>query len=253
MARILFAVIVASFCIGGCAQTMKIKANPTASQRILYENGKEVLVSQKKSMLAVAALSGVIKSNQRPKFIITYFNGTSFPINFSTENISAIINGLQVKIFTFDELVEEIERNRRSQALTAALVGASQTMNASSGKQYHSGSYNTNYYGSGGSGYGYGTYSGTTYDPAASAQAQAVIQAQTMSNINNANAAASNSLSEIERTILRKQTVMPQNWHGGYVVLQKLPLHELNNKLNILISIDDETHMFEYNIVESGR
>ncbi|MCM2358112.1 MAG: hypothetical protein NDI77_08180 [Geobacteraceae bacterium] len=253
MFRLLFALIVAGFCINGCAQTMKIKANPTAGQRSIYENGKELLVSQKKSLLAVAPLTGATKSNQRPKFIISYFNGASIPLNFSTENIAAVLNGLQIKIFTFEELAEEIERNRRSQALTAALVGASQMINASSGMQYHSGSYNTSYYGSGGAGYGYGTYSGTTYDSTAAAQAQAVIQAQTMSNINNANATASNALSDIERTILKKQTVMPQNWHGGYVALQRLPLRESENKLTIVIKVDDENHVFEYEIVNADR
>lgn len=245
MVRIIFVVYVACF-ISGCAQTMKIKANPAAGQQIVYENGKELIVSKKVSAFAVASLTGTIKSNQRPKFIITYFNGASVPLNFSTENISAIFNGDKARIYTFEELVEEIESNRRSQAISAALVGASQIMNASSGTQYHSGSFNTNYYSSGGSGYGYGTYSGTTYDPTAAAQAQAVIKSQTMSNINSSNAYAANALNEIDRTILRAHTVMPQQFHGGYIVLQKLQLQGSENKLNIVISIDNESHVFDY-------
>lgn len=248
MIRIIF-IVCAAYFVSGCAQTMKIKANPTAGQQIVYENGKELIVSKKVSALAVASLTRTIKSNQRPRFIITYFNGASVPLNLSTENILATFNGYKAKIYTYEELVEEIESNRRSQALSAALVGASQMMNAS-GTQYHSGSYNTNYYGSGGSGYGYGTYSGTTYDPTAAAQAQAVIQSQTMSNINSANTSAANALNELDRVILRAQTVMPQQYHGGYIVLQKLPVNKTENKLSLVINTDNESHTFNY-IIET--
>lgn len=230
-----------------CSTSATLRATPAANQNVIYEKGSEVLLSRNKSIVAVAAVSNIYNNKEMPSFVITYYNGTSSPLNFSTENISAMINGHFVKVLTIEDMASIMEKQRRSEALTAALIGASQMINSASGMQYHSGTFDSNYYGSYGSGYVSGNYSGTTYDPAAAAQAQAIIQSQTNASIESINAAASNRVNEMRGSYLLHQTVMPNEWYGGRITLDRLRLDKENNELIIVINAGNEVHIFQYN------
>ena len=119
------------------------------------------------------------------------------------------------------------------------------------GRSYTHGTYSTNSYGSRGyAGSSYGTYSGYTYDPAAAAQAQAAANAQTAQSFQNLNAAANAAVSDLSRTILKKETVTPNEWHGGYIRLQQPA--ELSNTISLMVTFGGEEHSFQFtqNVVQ---
>lgn len=131
--------------------------------------------------------------------------------------------------------------------MAVALNGAAQSINAANaGNTYHSGTYNTSYYGNntGYIGSGYGSYSGYSYNPAASFQAQAAVNAQTQASMANIEAQTANSLNELSATILKKSTVFPQSIYGGYITLEKLPAPETTSEIVIKISFAGEEHEF---------
>jgi len=96
---------------------------------------------------------------------VSVLNGTEKPFNFSTEDIDVYVDNKPIKVFTYDEPVAEVKRQRAFAAFAIALSGVAQSMNAAnSGYTYHSGTYNSSYYSNYGySGCGSCSYSGYSY------------------------------------------------------------------------------------------
>ncbi len=234
--------------LSGCASTIRVEAVAGADQTKMYRGGTEVLLSRKQSTVAVRPSANSYTSEQRPTFVVSVLNGTDQPITFSTEDIVATTAGARLKVFSYEELVEEVENQRKWAAVGAALSGVAASMNAAqAGNKYTYGTYNTNHYGSRGYyGSGYGTYSAYTYDSAAAAQAQAAANAQTAQNFQYINASAESALSDLGRTILKKETVMPNQWHGGYVRIQRPPVPERTNMISITVVFGAEEHFFQF-------
>lgn len=234
--------------LSGCASTLRVQPVAGPDQQTMYIDGTEAIVSKKRSVVAVRPSSNTYTSEQRPTFIVSVFNGTEKPIVFSTEDITASAAGTLLKVFSYDELVAEVENQRNRAVVAAALSAMAQSMIAAqAGNQYTYGSYNTNYYSSQGySGYGYGTYSAYTYNPAAAVQAQAAANTQAIQNLEYINASADAALSDLRRKILKKKTVLPNEWHGGYFKLQQAPIPEISNSILLKILFGDEAHSFEF-------
>lgn len=234
--------------LSGCASTIRVQPIAGPDQQTMYKDGTEAIISKKRSVVAVRPSTNTYTSEQRPTFVVSVLNGTDKPIVFSTENITASASGSALKVFSYDELVAEVENQRKWAAVAAALSGVAQSMSAAqAGNQYTYGSYNTNYYGNRGySGYGYGTYSAYTYNPAAAAQAQAAANAQMNQNFENINSSANAALADLSRTILKKETVLPNEWHGGFVKLQQAPPPEISNSILLKVLFGDEEHSFEF-------
>lgn len=234
--------------LSGCASTLRVQPVAAPDQQTMYKDGTEAIISKKRSVVTVRPSDNTYTSEQRPTFVVSVLNGTDKPIVFSTEDITASAAGSPLKVFSYDELVAEVENQRKWAAVAAALSGMAQSMSAAqAGNQYTYGSYNTSYYGNRGySGYGYGTYSAYTYNPAAAAQAQAAANAQMNQNFENINSSANAALSDLGRKILKKETVLPNEWHGGYVKLQQAPIPETSNSILLRVLLGDEEHSFEF-------
>jgi hypothetical protein len=233
--------------LSGCASTLKLDPVASEDQQEVFQEGTEMVISSKSSVVAMRPSTNTYTSTLRPTLVVSVFNHTDEPHVFSTENIEVFVNGDPVKVFTYDELVAEIKQQQASAALVAALNGAAQSMNAANaGKTYHSGSYNSSYYGNSGyTGTGYGSYSGYSYDPAASMQAQAAVNLQTQANMKNIEAQTANSLNNLSATMLKKTTVFPQNIYGGYITLDKLPTPDEVNVVIAKITFAGEVHEFK--------
>jgi hypothetical protein len=214
----------------------------------MYKDGTEAVVSKKLSVVVVRPSTKTYTSEQRPTFVVSVFNGTDKPIVFSTENISASVDGSPLKVFSYDELVEELENTRKRILIAAALAGVAESISAAqAGNQYTYGNFTTRYYGNHGYyGSGYGTYSGYTYNPAAAAQAQAAANAQMNQNFANITSSFNAALFHLSSTILKKETVFPNQWHGGYITLQQGPIPESSNTLSLKVIFGEEEHNFEF-------
>lgn len=240
--------IVACLLLSGCASTLRVQPVAGPDQTTMYKDGTEAIISKKRSVVVLRPSANTYTSEQRPTFVVSVLNGTDKPVVFSTEDITASVAGTPLKVFSYDELVAEVENKRKWAAVAAALAGAAQSMSAAqAGNQYTYGSYNTSYYGNRGYyGSGYGTYSGYTYNPAAAAQAQAAANAQMNQNFENINSSANAALSDLGRTILKKETVLPNEWYGGYLKLQQTPIPDSSNTISLKVLFGEEEHLFEF-------
>lgn len=229
--------------------SFRVQSMVATDQHTAYNDGTEAIISKKEtSIIAMRPRIETYQPDYQPslQFVVSVYNGSGKPIVFSTENVSASVADTQIKVFSYEEIVAQIEAQRRSMALSAALLGASQMVNArSAGTQYQYGTYNTG-------GGGTGTYYGYSYNPAAVAQAQAMANMQTMQNINVINSSANGALSEANNTLLKKQTVPNNVWYGGQITLGKLPLTASSKELtiNLKVSFENEEHLFKFTLTK---
>lgn len=233
--------------LGGCASTLKLDPVASEDQQEVFQEGTEMIISSKTSVVAIRPSTNTYTSSLRPSLVVSVINRTNEQHVFSTENIEVFVNGESVKIYTYDELVAEIKRQQAWAAVAVALNGAAQSINAANaGRTYHSGTYNSSYFGNNAfSGSGYGSYSGYSYNSAASIQAQATINAQTQASMANIQAQTTNSLNDLSATILKKTTVFPQGTHGGYITLDKLPAPDEVNNVIAKVTFAGEVHEFK--------
>lgn len=229
--------------LAGCATSLQLRAAPEADQTTIFENGSETIISKRNVLVAVRPVEEEYKSDTRPTFVVTVFNSTRSPFNFSTGNITAWVNTDPSKVFTYEELVAEVKKRKMWKTIAAAVAGGARGYSAgNAGYQYHSGTVSGSYYGN----YYSGDYSGYTYDPAAASRAQAAASAQTGRDMDAIDNAASDALSKLDKTILRKHTVMPRSWHGGYVKINKTPVPEQSNNIYIVVTVVGEVHYFKF-------
>jgi len=229
----------------GCATNLYLNPVKSDQQNSIYQEGTKSLISKKKIIVAIRPSKEIISTNVRPSFIVTVNNTSNESFVFSTENINVMFNGKKIKVFTYQELVEEIENQRKSAALSAALLGMAQVMQASS-PQYHSGNYNATNYGSGDNTNTTGTYTGYTYNPVATIQAQTAANSVMLQNMQMINNSANKSLDRLQNTILMKQTVLPNEWYGGYINTEPLNMKEGEGLLTVNLDVAGEKHNFEF-------
>lgn len=261
-ARVINWVLLFSFMLNmGCAvKYNKISTLPDKNQTFFFKDGRHVIVSRKPNSIAtIAASQEKFPINTRPSFIIAVNNLSSQPVTFSTENVAFTMEGKELKVFSYQELVQEIEQQRRSAAMTHALIGAAGVLGATmdGGRTYHSGTYQTqtSIYGNNNlyTGNTAGVYSGTTYDPLATLQTQNTINAQTANNIAAVNSAADKRLNIVQNRILKKETVLPNTWYGGYVRISNLGEPKTPKKIKSTISIGEDIHEFFFIFAQEGQ
>lgn len=236
----------------GCATTLSLNPIAIEGQKEIYQEGTKTLISPKKSLVAIRPSTNTYQSVQRPVLVVSVLNGTDKPFNFSTEDIEVYVDNNPLKVFTYDELVAEVEKQRAFAAFAVALGGVAQSINAAnSGYTYHSGTYNSSYYSNYGySGYGYGSYSGYSYNPSAALQAQSTANTQMLTNMAVIKSQTNQALNEIGSTILKKSTVFPQKIHGGYIKLDKIPVTKEINNISVKINAGGEIHDFNFQLMQ---
>ena len=206
----------------------------------------------KNNTVSIAPEVEKVASGARGSFVLAVKNGTNQDLLFSPENILATTKNSKdgsisaLKVFTYNELVEEEETRQAWAAFGAALQGAADQMNAANAgysNTYgtYSGSAYSNY---GTSAYGYGTYSSSTYDYGAVQAAQSTAQAQSDARMARLRSEGEANLRQLAATILKKQTVFPGSWHGGLAEIQLPEITEDYQTIDVVVDVGGEEHTF---------
>lgn len=258
----------------GCATTqyVEMKAVKTGEQEVVFNNGKEILVSKKKLFVTLAPFKQVREAQETTAFVLFVYNLGSKPVNVSSDIVrveyldKTSSTPSTIKVFSYNDMIvaaEQEEERQRKAAAWAAVAGAVNASNAaySSTNTYSSGNvngtYNSNTYGNYGSsaysanttGNYNGSYSGhsstTTYDPA---KAQALANQNSQQFKNNLDRIAANAQTNrelIEQLVLKPQTVPPEQSYGGLVVADTTSLnHNNEGQFRIIVDVDGEQHSF---------
>lgn len=245
----LIGIVISIQCFQGCATLVTLSPRPTPEQQVIFLKGTEHVVSKKENVVSVGLCNGVRASGTRPEFIVFLSNKTEEPINFSTENIRAKANGDDLKVYTYEELQNEVQQQYALTMFFVGLGGVARSMNAANaGYQYHSGSIQSHYYGAGGYGWGSATYSGITYDPDVAQMAQMQAQAQTNAEMAQVANQYKETIANLDANILQKTTLLPETTFGGIVVVEKTkcPKKDERNEIEFIVNVEGEFHEFAF-------
>lgn len=101
--------MLAIIALSGCSSTLKLDPVAYANQQEVYQEGTEMIISSKSSVVAIRPSSNTYDSTLRPSLIVSVFNRTDKQHVFSTENVEVFADGEPIKVYTYDELISEIK------------------------------------------------------------------------------------------------------------------------------------------------
>ena len=227
----------------GC-KSIAVKAQPAAEQSTYYLGGTQVIVSATANVVSIRPENLTFPSDEKPTFSVTAMNGQQIPLDFSTENISARLNGSPVHVLTYEELVKEVETQAAIETLAAAMSSVGRSMEAArAGHQYQ--------YTYAPIGAGYYPTTVHTYNAEAAQQAQSAARSQTNADFQRIQTQTDSAMAALNTTIMRRQTVFPGASHGGYVKLEPISLAEGANTLSITVEFGGENHEFTFALSEA--
>lgn len=239
----------------GCATYGQISSIMAEDQKMIYRDGRETVLSQKKHTVAIALQSETIRSGHRANFIIGVRNGGEDDIVFSTGNIAITMSGSKdraktnsLKVYSYEDLVKEEKKRQAWAALATAIGAVGDSLSAASAGYSHTyGSYSGSAYSSyGTSAYGHGTYSATTYNPGAAQAAQNAAQTKSAAQFAQIQEEGRATLQALASTILKKQTIFPGEWHGGVVKVRMPRVRKAPTEFVVKINVDGEEHLFQF-------
>lgn len=236
-------VCVAAAMLCGCASTETVRFQPRADQQALVRDGQSALVSRRKNAIVlIRPAAREFRTGGRPVFVVGINNLSKGSLEFRVSDIQAtqLINGelAQLKVITYDELVQE-ERNH--QIASALLVGLAAGANAAAAAQagyYHS---TSTVVGS----RGVATVNTTGYSPTAAAIAQSNAAAQNDAMISATIEQGQANLATLERSVIKDNTLLPGEWYGGQLHLQPLAQSGEAKSYKIVLMIGADRHEIE--------
>jgi hypothetical protein len=143
-----------------------------------------------------------------------------------------------LKVYSYEELARE-ERNR--QIASAVLVGVAAGANAAAASQ--AGNYRSNSVVNGPN----GTYtvSTTGYSPTAAAIAQSNANIQNEAMISATIAQGQANLSNLEKSVIKDNTLLPGEWYGGQLHIEPLANSGETKSYHIVIMVGADRHEIE--------
>lgn len=211
-------IALAAFC-GGCASSETVQFKATGQQQALTRDGQAALVSRgRNSVVLIRPAQRQFKSNARPVFVVGMTNIGHAPLEFRMANVEAAqtVNEqtAALKVITYEELVGE-ERTR--QVARAVLVGVAAAGNAYSASQAGRYSADSRVVTPRGNVYDVHT---TGISPTARAIAQSNAAAENEAMIGATIERGQANLANLERSVMKDNTLLPGEWYGGQLHLQ---------------------------------
>lgn len=249
----------------GCATQGMLEPIAGERQRVVYEDGKEVLYSKQGNLVAVA-LPGSFESGERIRGYVQVGNGTMTSFDFSPHSVkatAAVGTSFQevLHIYTYEELVAEQKRKEMWNRVALALAGAAQSYGAAyAGRSTTYGTYSGNskgsLYGMGsayGNNYNYtssytGMYTASTYDPYQAQMAQQQVTANTQRQMQDLMEHSQAAMYELSKNMLKRNTVSPGGICGGLIAMDSPDVKQEPTYMEIEVETGEETHVFKFRV-----
>lgn len=245
-------ILVAMLSNAGCTSSRQISLEILPGQAEHYVKGIHIVGSlEQNTFIAMCSLSKSVKIKGRAGFNVAFRNIGTEPAVFSIENIKAVILNdaeeipLQAKIYSYDELVSEIEETASISAVFAGLKYLG-NMSAASKAGY------SRTTGSFAGAEGYGTYSKTTYDPAAEQAARDTADQKVQSDLSEIEHEKQRSISSLS-SILRKSTVLPGKVLSGEIRVAVPKEVDESASLMFVIDAAGDRHFFKFRLNEMDK
>lgn len=246
--------------LAGCASPVRTEPTTLAGQSQIYRDGVPSTISKKRYVVMASPSNTVREGKERMRLVVSVANTSSDPIDISTANFLAAVDGKPLKILTYEEIAQEIKSKQAWAAFAVALGGAMQAAAAQQQASYRStyGAYNArtsgtvNTYGARTNNFSNfnantsGTYTSWTYDPAAGQAAANAVNADTVANMSALRKQGEAALRSAADNLLKRTTVFPNSSYGGQLVVSEFEVPATGATLEIVANIDGETHIFQF-------
>ena len=242
------ALCAAALC-AGCVTTEPVAFRPSANQQAIFRDGAPAIVSTKPNSIVIARPAArQLQIGGRPVFVLGIYNRSSTPQEFRISNVhvTQIVNGeaAPLKVITYEELVQEEHTRQVFAALATGLAAGANAYSAS-----HAGYYNSNstLY----TPRGVHNVQTTGYSPTAAAIAQQNAAAQNAEMISVTIERGQANLANLERAVIKDDTLMPGEWYGGQLQIAPLVSGSSPEKIySIAVQVGPDRH--ELNSVQGG-
>jgi len=245
----LFVLCLALISVGACSTGGEIKAVSSEDQKVFYKDGREMLISGKKSsIVGLHTEDRHMTFGMRQDFFVAAKNKSNENVVFSTENISALSNELPLKIYSYEDLKSE-EDTRQAVALFSATAGGIADSISASRAGYSNtyGTYSGSVYANNGtSAQTFGSYSGSTYDYAAAEAAKNAAEANSKARFAAIEKEGHIRSTFLDQTALKKETIFPQGWVSGFVKIDMPKAIEGHQTITFVVNIAGEEHRLTF-------
>lgn len=231
----------------GCARMEVAEFQPTQGQQTLIRDGVPVIYSrQRQSLVLIRPALRQFRARGRPEYVLALYNLTNGPLQFTVANVHVAQTQdgqlKYLKVYTYDDLVQEERTRQAIQAVGVGLAAAGNAMSAASAGNYNATAVVN-------SPQGLTTVNVHGYDPAAAAIAQNRATAQNEAMISNAVEMGQQNLVNLERTVIKDDTLLPGEWYGGQLQFEA-PTGSAPKSYSITVQIGSDIH--QINVIQTS-
>ena len=239
------------FGLTGCVSIETANLTPGVGQQALVRDGVPAIISKKPgSVVIIRPASRQFEAGRRPVYVVAIFNPAKLPLQFqasgvTVEQITAEGKEHQLKVFSYEQLVDEEKTRQVFTAIAVGLAAGANTVNAANAGRYNA---NGTVYGPNGT----TRFTVQGYDPVAANIAQSQANAANNNMIDNAVQQGQANLAALENTILKDNTILTGEWYGGRIVFEA-PTGQSDKRYRLTVMAGTEQHEFDISQVKLAK
>src|SRR5574343_124108 len=102
-------VVASSLFLGACASMYSVRPVVAENQVPVQNQGFESLSSSKKHIVQVGSAYNAQRQFDSPRFNVTFVNKGKFPVEFSTDNVTVLLNGEPASVVSYDAQIQDVQ------------------------------------------------------------------------------------------------------------------------------------------------
>lgn len=204
--------------LGGCASVYRVSPVIAPEQVQVVAPQGESVRSAKKHVVELSPVRYDMRQFDSPRFYLRFVNQGKEPLEFSSENVSAVFNGRQVRVLSYEDQIQEVQNRLSFYGFRAPVFyGPFRSPYYKGGAFYH---------GPGGFRGGFVAFEDFT------------------DHVDIQNALA--DLDYIQKHSLKPKVIRPGQEIGGEVVVAAKLSADRSQDMVVTIQVDGEQHVFKY-------
>ncbi|MGD9159880.1 MAG: hypothetical protein PVG39_15800 [Desulfobacteraceae bacterium] len=233
--------------------TMKLVPEVLKGQKIVTQENSEAVIShKKKSSVALRPPPDGYSLKARPMIYVSVY-GADKSYDFSTEDIQVFVDGNPHQVLTYDAFVEVIKQRKENELKALKTRYDILAMNAAQGaytsakdpEVFAPGLGSTNVASPGARAQKEQTSS--VYNVHSVARSQNQFDAEKQARTSAIEEGTAKQLAFADAAMLKKTTVLPNEWHRGYAAVEKMPDPAQPHEVKIIVTVAGEKHEFLFN------
>jgi len=236
--------------LSGCSSLITYRPQTTSdAQSLKYVQGVGTLAVKNEDHEIFMYPTFKTQGPKQPTFTIGYANNSGAPVDFTSDNVKAYFRGVQVPIYSYTDMVDEIQSDKRGKQIALAILGGVVAGAAAYGASHQT--YKSNYSGAVWSGRRSIGFAGSNtlrvYDPMSGIIAGAAVGGATGLGVRQLEFNAQNQ-EEAANSILQANTVEPLRMVTGDLILKGCcdPYPNGNDVIRFEVTANNRVSVFEF-------